>query len=90
MTDQSLIADIDKIEISDDQIFISDKTSSKIFAFDLSGKYLRTIGQKGSGPGEFSYLGDFNVNGNSIYVQDVYGRKYIVYAKDGHLLKEIP
>ena len=38
-------------------IFISDIQDQTIKVFDSNGDFIRTIGRKGEGPGEFAYLG---------------------------------
>jgi hypothetical protein len=38
-------------------IYISDSQDQTIKIFDQNGEYVRSIGRKGEGPGEFSYLG---------------------------------
>ena len=42
-------------------IFVVDNGGNRILEFDPQGKYLRQIGQKGQGPGEFSYLYSFRI-----------------------------
>ena len=78
--DTCLISNIIKLEYADDLICISDEISQVIFLFDSSGKYLKSIGKKGAGPGEYSSLGDFVLIGDSIYVQDMFVDKIIVYS----------
>lgn len=59
-----LIGNIDKLEVMMDKIWIMDKKITKqIFVFDLNGKFERTIGKIGKGPGEYThYLEDFFVD----------------------------
>jgi len=37
-------------------IYILDSGNNRIHVFDNSGKYIRTIGKKGQGPGEFFFI----------------------------------
>lgn len=78
--DDCLIADIKKIEFTKDFIFIKDDANPVIFQFDKNGKYIKSIGQEGQGPGEYIKLGDFVVMGDSLYIDDMYGRKIIIYS----------
>jgi hypothetical protein len=39
-------------------VYIVDESDTSIKVFDADGKYLRTIGRKGSGPGEFGQISD--------------------------------
>ena len=41
---------------ADDNIYISDQEEQNIKVFDKNGKYLKTIGSKGKGPGEFESI----------------------------------
>jgi len=42
---------------SDENIYVADWGDQNIKVFDRDGNYLRTIGAKGSGPGEFQSVG---------------------------------
>ncbi|MEY8609664.1 6-bladed beta-propeller [Parabacteroides segnis] len=88
-TDDCLIGEVSRLKFYQDKIFISDRLSQKIFIFSSSGKYVRKIDKRGNGIGEYIYLGDFVFRDDSIYVQDVYGKKYIVYDFYGNYYKEV-
>jgi hypothetical protein len=74
----------------DDQgrIFILVGRDSHIRVFESTGKYLRTIGRKGQGPGEFMRPMNLQIlpDGN-IFINDM--QRLIYYAADGELIKEI-
>jgi len=56
----------------------------EVFLFDLSGKFIRKIGRKGQGPGEFvSIVLDlcFSLDGNTLFLVD--GREIHEYDLDG-------
>ena len=79
VTENCLISDIKKLEFYKNRIFISDRINAKIFVFDSEGNFLRAIGKQGRGPGEYSYMGDFSFKGDSVIIQDLSRKKYIVY-----------
>ena len=79
VTENCLISDIKKLEFYKNRIFISDRINAKIFVFDSEGIFLRSIGKQGRGPGEYSYMGDFSFKGDSVIIQDLSRKKYIVY-----------
>lgn len=79
VTENCLISDIKKLEFYKNRIFISDRINAKIFVFDSEGNFLRSIGKQGRGPGEYSYMGDFSFKGDSVIIQDLSRKKYIVY-----------
>lgn len=68
-TDKSIIGYINKIQIHNGVIYILDAFfSKKLLAFDLNGKYLHSISQEGSGPGEYIDIMDFVISDNNIYI----------------------
>ena len=79
VTDECLISAIGKFEYYKDYIFISDRTNAKIFMFSSTGKFIKSIGNFGKGPGRYSSLGDFSFKGDSIVVQDAFNDSYIIY-----------
>ena len=58
----SLIAEITQLEIFDNKIFIWDRQTEKIFAFDFNGKHHTNFGQNGRAPEEYSSLSGFCIN----------------------------
>ena len=72
-------------------IYAADWKETLIKVYDKNGKHVRSFGRKGQGPGEIGlpfYLGIFQ--GNKIVVNDQANAKFIVYSREGELLKEIP
>jgi len=83
--------DISKIEIFDNNIFISDY--KYIFKFDLNGKFIKRIGKIGKGPGEHikgfqTFLID-KQNKRLIFFEFI-SRKMMVYDFDGSFIDEKP
>jgi hypothetical protein len=67
---------------SDGNIFVLDRGNYRVQKYDSNGKYLKSIGRHGQGPGEFerpSYL--YLDHSNNIYVGD--GRHIDVFNKNG-------
>lgn len=67
-----LIRNIKKVLFSKSFIFVND--FDYLFQFDIKGKFIRKIGQKGKGPGEYGHVFDFCID----YVRD---RVYIIDYK---------
>lgn len=64
-TDDNLIGMVSDIQSTDSCICVLDDGSRRnenLFVFDKKGKYLRKIGQKGQGPGEYGGINDFTIN----------------------------
>ncbi len=90
-TDSSLIAKIAKILFFDDLMAIHDYKTSAILLFDTKGHYLRNIGRKGQGPGEYAFIAHLmsDLDKKQIIAYDSYQRKMIYYDLDGNFIKEI-
>ena len=82
-----LLSDIRETSVIDSCIFIN-SNQNNLFVFSLvSGKFIREIGRKGKGPGEFFGLRDFDIDeeGN-IYILDF--QKILKYSEEGEFLEK--
>ena len=89
-TDQSLLSDmIGRVLYSEDYIVVFDRKNKLPILFDGNGKFLRTIGSVGQGPGEIASLSDIaaDFDRELLYVLTV-GRKILCYNFQGEFLKE--
>jgi hypothetical protein len=69
-----------------DNLFIFDSESSRILMFDAKGAFLREIGKKGGGPGEFANPSGFVLLSNgTIAVSD--NGNYQLFSADGKYLR---
>ncbi len=89
-TEKCLISEITQIELYKDKIYMSDNGNAKVFVYTTTGHFLYSIGRQGTGPGEYSYLGNFTFKEDSILIQDLYRNKYVVYDLYGNSYREIP
>jgi len=69
-------------------LFFADRGNVRVQMYDQAGKFVRTIGRKGQGPGEYIFSGQvfFDVDGNTC-VRDA--RQFVVFGKDGVFKKKI-
>jgi len=68
-------------------IYIEDDSDMSIKAFDPQGRYLRTIGRKGNGPGEFGRIADMAVLPDGrLLVTDFETRRTSFFGPDGRFL----
>lgn len=88
-TDSCLVRADDFKILTQDYIYIVDRITKKIFMFDRNGNYLRTIGQIGRGPGEYTDLGGICVIHDTLYIHDQVQSKLIAYPVGGGLFHEI-
>jgi hypothetical protein len=77
------------IRIIDENIYLSFKDVG-IVQYDRNGKYIRNIGRKGRGPGEYRYCMAFTVDDDNkrIYIRD--NDKIKVYSHLGNFLRDLP
>lgn len=66
-----LIQRINQISLSDSFIFVSDGT--KLIQFTNKGNFIREIGSRGRGPGEFTYIWDFCID----------NKEHLIYTLNG-------
>lgn len=86
---QSRIGYIDEIKIYKDRIYVLDKRVAKmIYAFDINGRFIGTIGKKGRGPGEYEAPAGIEIDkvNNELIVVSVGNRKYLRYDLVGNFL----
>ncbi|MEO9572289.1 MAG: 6-bladed beta-propeller [Polaribacter sp.] len=88
--EKSLIGSVDKILATDKGVFILDtKSTNSIFNFDFLGKFLGKIGSEGNGPGEYSFLGDMDVDyKGDLQLLDLRKSKILKFQIDGKFINE--
>ena len=84
-TDESLITNIWDIAFIDDYIYISD-LALRLLVFDLEGNFIRQIGSRGQGPGEYMEVNDFYIENYRIVVIDSQRGRRLVYDRNGEFL----
>ncbi len=91
-TDACILGDIKKIAMSKEYLFVLEYRNSKgVYMFDHSGKFIRRIGNQGSGRDSFVALFDFSLNESSeqIHLFDQQGKRVLVFSFDGEFIDEI-
>ncbi|MDR1951832.1 MAG: 6-bladed beta-propeller, partial [Bacteroidales bacterium] len=90
-TDESLIREISKIYATPSHIIIFEEKYSNIFLFDQTGVFLRKIGRRGNGPGEYVNLTDifFEEASGLIYAHDFGQNIMLVYNLEGEPIEKI-
>ncbi len=90
-TRESLISHISQFKIYNDKIYILDSASANaLFVFSMKGKFIRKIGSKGKGPGEYLQPWDFVIDEetNSIILYARKLNKLMTFSIDGEFLSE--
>ncbi len=68
--EQSLIGDIVKVRLHNNEIFILDKSRKSIIVFRIDGQYNRELAKMGKGPGEYIVIRDFYIANENLYILD--------------------
>ncbi|MGV8096477.1 MAG: 6-bladed beta-propeller [Mangrovibacterium sp.] len=88
---ESLIQYIKKVVLYDNKFFILDSQRPLLAVFSIEGKYIRSIGKKGNGPGEFYYPTDFliDLEQKQIELYDGFRDRILIYDLEGNFKKRI-
>ncbi len=67
-------------------IHLVDPGTNQVHSYDMNGSYLRSLGGKGEGPGEFQSITSLTVDGeNRLYVYDSLLSRLTVFTIDGDI-----
>lgn len=90
-TGNGLLANPDRVFVdSKKNICITDYGDIKLKIYDSNGKLIKTIGQKGNGPGDFRWMHFAqNDNKNNLIIFDFLNKRLSVYDKNYFFVKTI-
>jgi len=71
-------------------VYVCDGRANNIKMFDAQGKYVKTIGKQGQGPGDFNYPTEMEIAGDRLYVRELYNRRISVLDSEGIFIKSVP
>ncbi len=74
------------VAASNGNIFVGDPGVMHIKMFSSEGKYLKTLGQEGQGPGEFARLSGITIAGDVLLVNDTGNRRFSQWTLDGEFI----
>lgn len=78
--DSCLVSKVGQFAYVDNVLYIAEELEQTVYLFDSNGNFLKRIGKKGQGPGEYGRLGKFQVKGDQIYILDkMDGARICVY-----------
>lgn len=88
--DSSLLIKPREVFVKNDQYYVFDMGASATFVFNKQGQFIRRIGKKGQGPGEYHEICDVALSrySNLLYMLSPFGSLYC-YNSDGLFIKEI-
>ncbi len=72
-------------------VYIPDTQKHKVQLYSPEGRYIRTIGREGSGPGEYQYpIAVVPLTSGEVVVADAAGRKLLFFDRAGSHLRDRP
>ncbi len=80
-TPNSIMGRIINIKVRGNYIYVA-TTDTKLFCYDISGKYLFNLNKVGRGPEEYQYCSEFDVNESNTLVAVKGVREIILYKQD--------
>jgi hypothetical protein len=89
--DEYMFSRVLDVEVDDTgNIYALDQKESHIKVFDKNGNYLRTIGQRGQGPGELGSAYFFSLTSQKhLIVEDVSSRRMVFYSLEGQFIRSV-
>ena len=87
--DYSLTEVLDLEIGSEGEIYVLQWGEQTIHVFDRAGKFLRVIGRRGEGPGEFFSLAQLGWKGDTLWVQDPLANRVSLFHPSGKFLTSI-
>jgi hypothetical protein len=89
--EEYIFMEINSIAIDDhSNIFVLDRRAAHIKVFDSTGAFLRRIGRRGQGPGEYQNpITMFLTHDQKIVVEDFISRRLSFYSLEGKHLKDL-
>ncbi|MDR1182250.1 MAG: 6-bladed beta-propeller [Bacteroidales bacterium] len=87
--EQCLIGIVKQVEIRNGKIYVLDIKQMALFVFDMEGKFLTQIANRGSGPGEYitPMSFDFDLSANTIIVNDIDKKELLCFDLNDYRFK---
>ncbi len=71
------------------RLYVLDNGNHRVQVFDNNGRFLRSIGSEGEGPGEFTFARDISVNASGqVAVFDMGTARISIFENNGKLLRD--
>lgn len=78
---------VQAVRFAKERYVVANGGSREVFVFDHAGNLEKRFGRQGQGPGEFGYIADVAVTGDSVYVLDSLLRRITLFV-DGTITRE--
>lgn len=76
---------------NDGDVYVADRDLLTIRIFDKNGKWIRDIGQRGEGPGDFQSISSMDIDEyGKLYVTDILNRRFDNFKSTGEYVDSVP
>lgn len=86
--EKSLLKSVESAQIKDSSLFILSDRRRLLLQFDVSGKFVRQIGQQGKGPEDFRMIASYIIGDTSLRI--CAPDKCLTYNHEGGFVKSLP
>lgn len=85
-----VIAEVDKVLLTEKYLYVQDEKSVALLQFDPQGKFIRQIGAKGQGPGEYASVQDFAIDSltRHVFVLSLTKMALLEFSEEGKIIRE--
>lgn len=70
----------------DGTMYVTQPAERLVRVYDPSGRFLRTIGREGSGPGEFRSIGSIGIRSDTLWISDTVQYRLTLFSRAGEPL----
>jgi len=71
-------------------VYVCDSQAGNLKVFDPEGKYVKTLGRPGQGPGEFNYPTEVEIQKGRLFVRELRNGRVSLLEMDGTYISSIP
>lgn len=91
LSNDSILRDIDQMIVDkNENIFIKDSRGAVLQQYAPDGKFIRQIGKRGKGPGEYTRIDGIDIDQDKIYINDDGKGAIIAYDLQGNHIPDMP
>ena len=91
LSNDSILRDIDQMIVDKNgNIFIKDSRGMALQQYAPDGKFIRQIGKRGNGPGEYTHIDGIDIDRDRIYINDDGKGVVMPYDAEGNHIPNIP
>jgi len=70
-------------------VYVCDMTAHNIKKFDAEGRFLKTIGKQGQGPGDFDMPIEIEIVDGHLYVRELNNKRFSILNLEGAFIKSV-